>query len=253
MADVKKVILEVKNLKKYFGEVKAVDNVNLSVNEGSILSIVGPNGAGKSTLINLITGLLKPDSGKILFEGRDITFLQSHKRALLGIARCFQVPSLFMNFTVFDNIRVSLLPRLGLAGKALSLIDKNVKVNEKSIEIINSFLLAEVKDSIVKDLGEGYRKLLDCAVAFAMNPKLLLLDEPTAGIITSDKMKILEIIKENVKRKKVTTVIVEHDMDIVAAISDTVAVMNEGKIIAEGKPDEVIENPLVKRIFTGES
>ncbi|MEM2929075.1 MAG: ABC transporter ATP-binding protein, partial [Nitrososphaerota archaeon] len=233
----------------HFGEVKAVENVNLSLEEGIITSLVGPNGAGKTTLINIISGAIPLDNGKIFFYEKDITNFPPYKRAKMGIGRSFQIPALYNNLTVLDNIRVAIISYLRKANKLFNKIDK--EIDEKTEEILKIFNFQEKKNLLAQDLSHGDRKLLDVAIAFALDPKLVLLDEPTSGVSTSEKREIMNTIYNVIKEKKVTALIVEHDMDVVFSYSDEIIVMHEGKIIAEGEPAQIKGNKNVEHILLG--
>jgi len=244
-------MLTVDNLKKHFGFVRAVDNINLQIREGEIVSIIGTNGAGKTTLVNLISGYLKPDSGRILFFDKDITYASPYVRIKLGVGRSFQLIQLFRNSTVLDNVRTALFSKYGMIRKGLLPADRYSSVTEEAIQILNNFNMSDKKELTPTGLSEGDLKILDIAIAFALKSKLLLLDEPTSGVATSDKFKVMDSIVSAIKKEGVSTLIIEHDMDIVSGYSDRVIVMHEGRIMAEGKPDEIMENRDVKAIVFG--
>jgi len=246
-----KTILEVSGLKKYFGEVKAVDGVNFAIKKETITSIIGPNGAGKTTLLNLISGMLKPDAGKVVFMGKNITKMPPYKIAKLGIGRSFQLVSVYDGLTVFDNIRIPILSRMGKTKSMVSLLERDVKVKEEANEILELFGLFDKKDVLAGELPHGDRKLLDVAIAFALNPKLVLLDEPTSGVGVREKRHVMDVIEKAVREKGVTAIIVEHDMDIVFSYSDRIIVMHQGKILADGSPGEIKENEEVKTVILG--
>jgi len=244
-------MLTVDHLKKHFGFVRAVDNINLQIREGEIVSIIGTNGAGKTTLVNLISGYLKPDSGRILFFDKDITYASPYVRIKLGVGRSFQLIQLFGNSTVLDNVRTALFSKYGMIRKGLLPADRYSSVTEEAIQILNNFNMSDKKELTPTGLSEGDLKILDIAIAFALKSKLLLLDEPTSGVATSDKFKVMDSIVSAIKKEGVSTLIIEHDMDIVSGYSDRVIVMHEGRIMAEGKPDEIMENRDVKAIVFG--
>ncbi len=244
-------MLVVDNLKKHFGFVKAVDNVNLEIKEGEIVSIIGTNGAGKTTLVNLISGYLKPDSGRILFFDNDITFASPYVRIKLGVGRSFQLIQLFGNTTVLDNVRTALFSKYGMIRRGLLPADRYSSVTDEAIKILENFNLADKKNLTPIGLSEGDLKILDIAIAFALKSKLLLLDEPTSGVATSDKFKVMDSIVSAIKKEKISTLIIEHDMDIVSGYSDRVVVMHEGKVMAEGRPNEIMDNKEVKAIVFG--
>jgi branched-chain amino acid transport system ATP-binding protein len=244
-------MLAIDNLKKHFGFVKAVDNVNLDITEGEIVSIIGTNGAGKTTLVNLISGYLRPDSGRILFFDKDITHASPYVRIKLGVGRSFQLIQLFEGITVLDNVRTALFSKYGMIRKAFLPAERYSSITEEAIKILDNFNISDKKDLTPKGLSEGDLKILDIAIAFALKSKLLLLDEPTSGVATSDKFKVMDSIVSAIKKEGISTLIIEHDMDIVSGYSDRVIVMHEGRIMAQGKPEEVMENKEVKATVFG--
>ncbi|MGA2316805.1 MAG: ABC transporter ATP-binding protein [Thermodesulfobacteriota bacterium] len=244
-------MLTIDNLKKHFGFVRAVDNVNMDIREGEIVSIIGTNGAGKTTLVNLISGYIKPDSGRILFFDKDITYASPYIRIKLGVGRSFQLIQLFGNITVLDNVRTALFSKYGMIRRGLLPADRYSSVTDEAIKILDNFNMSDKKDLTPTGLSEGDLKILDIAIAFALKSKLLLLDEPTSGVATNDKFKVMDSIVSAIKKEGISTLIIEHDMDIVSGYSDRVIVMHEGKIMAEGKPNEVMENKEVKATVFG--
>jgi len=244
-------MLTVNNLKKHFGFVRAVDDVNLEIKEGEIVSIIGMNGAGKTTLVNLISGYIRPDSGRILFFDKDITYASPYVRIKLGVGRSFQLIQLFQNITVLDNVRTALFSKYGMIRRGLLPADRYSSVTDEAIKILDNFNMSDKKNMTPKGLSEGDLKILDIAIAFALKSKLLLLDEPTSGVATNDKFKVMDSIVSAIKKEGISTLIIEHDMDIVSGYSDRVIVMHEGKIMAEGKPDEIMENKEVKATLFG--
>lgn len=244
-------ILKVVSLSKYFGEVKAVDGVSLSIEGGSIVSIIGPNGAGKTTLLNLISGHFRPDSGRIFFEGKDITHLPPHKRSKVGIGRAFQLVNLFENFTVRENVSIAIASRLGITRKVFSIFDRDRNLRALTDEVLSLFNLSEKADYKARDLSHGERKLLDVAIAASLNPKLLLLDEPTSGVSTADKEPIMVVLKEILKKKGITAIMVEHDLSVVRNHSERVIVMHEGRVLADGTPELVSSDQKVIEVLIG--
>ena len=239
------------NLRKYFGDVRAVDDVSFKIEEGEIVSLVGSNGAGKTTLVNLISGYLMPDSGEIIFGDRSITYASAYKRIKIGVGRSFQGPSLFENGTVLDNVRISLFSRYGKIKRGLLPADRYTDITNEAVQILEIFNISEKSNLTPKDLSEGDKKVLDVAIAFALKSKLLLLDEPTSGVATGDKFKVMDTIVSAMRKENISALIIEHDMDIVTDYSDTVLVMHQGKVIAEGKPQEVMENKTVLATLFG--
>ena len=244
-------MLTVDNLIKHFGFVRAVDNINLQIGEGEIISIIGTNGAGKTTLVNLISGYLKPDGGRILFFDKDITYASPYIRIKLGVGRSFQLVQLFGNSTVLDNVRTALFSKYGMIRRGLLPADRYSSVTEEAIKILDNFNISDKRELTPTCLSEGDLKILDIAIAFALKSKLLLLDEPTSGVATSDKFKVMDSIVSAIKKGGVSTLIIEHDMDIVSGYSDRVIVMHGGKIMAQGKPAEIMENREVKATIFG--
>jgi branched-chain amino acid transport system ATP-binding protein len=244
-------MLIVRNLSKHFGGFTAVDDVTLEIKEGEIVSIIGTNGAGKTTLVNMISGYLKPDAGTILFFQKDITQVSPYVRIKLGVGRSFQLIQLFENSTVLDNVRIALLSKYGMIRRGLLPADRYTAVTEEATAILKNFNLLDRKALTPKALSEGDMKILDVAIAFALKSKLLLLDEPTSGVATQDKFKVMDSIVAAIRKEGISTLIIEHDMDIVSGYSDRVIVMHEGRIMAEGKPQEVMENKEVKATLFG--
>ena len=230
------MILETKNVTKSFSGFIAVDNVSISFDPQTITAIIGPNGAGKTTFINLCTGMYKPDSGKILFEGEDITDLSPEKRVQIGISRTFQIPNVFPMLTVKQNIKIPLL-------------SKPNSIENKLDEILKTFGLDKKKDVLASELSHGDEKILEIAMAIATKPKILFLDEPMAGVNPAERAKIMKLIEELKEKERLTIVIVEHDMDVVFKIAERIIVMNRGKIIADGTPDEIKRNEVVKEVY----
>jgi ABC-type branched-subunit amino acid transport system ATPase component len=230
-------ILRVEKVVKKFGEFVALNNISLSIyDQKGVTAIIGPNGAGKTTLINVITGRLRPDAGKIFFEGRDITSLPPHKIVQLGIVRTFQVINLFSELTVYQNLNVANLSKPRTLRKDLH-------------EVMELFDLDKYRDIEVAKLPHGIQRIVQIAVAFTLSPKLLLLDEPLAGLNIDEKTRIVNVVKD--LAKNIPVVLIEHDLHVVFDISNRIVVMHRGEVIAEGTPDEVYRNPVVKEIYIG--
>ena len=246
-------LLQTIDLKRYFGETRAVDNVNLSIEEREFVSLVGPNGAGKTSLINVISALLAPESGKIIFRGQDITRLSVTQRVRVGIARSFQLVNVFDELSAFDNVALAIFSRDGMTAHLGSLAHLDDAVTREADAILGQFGLAGKRDDNGRDLAQGERKLLDVALAYALKPKLLFLDEPTSGVSTRDKGQIMDTIASVVRGEGITAVIVEHDMDVVFKYSDRIVVMAQGAIIAQGTPDEIRKNEQVAMVLLGSS
>ncbi len=245
------ILLETVELRKQFGETRACDGVNFVVRQGEFLSLVGSNGAGKTSLVNLISAHLQPDSGKILFEGRDISFMSVTDRIKAGIARSFQLVNLFDGLSVFDNVALSIFSRDGKAAKIARLADHDDDVRGEAMEVLGQFGLRDKSSIMAGGLAQGERKLLDVAVAYALRPKLLFLDEPTSGVSTHEKAQIMDTVSSVVRAGRVTAVVIEHDMDVVFRYSDRIVMMHEGRFLADGTPDEIRANKDVASILLG--
>jgi branched-chain amino acid transport system ATP-binding protein len=242
-------LLQAEGLRKWFGDTHAVDGVDFSIDAQRLVSLVGSNGAGKTTLVNLITGLLQPDAGRITFDGQDVTSLSVFGRIKAGIARSFQLVNLFDALSVLDNVLLAVFSRENKTGKALRLADRDREAEQEARGVIQEFGLAEKSAVPAGGLAQGERKLLDVAVAYALRPKLILLDEPTSGVGTREKGHIMDRIDGVVRSHGMSAVIVEHDMDVVFKYSDSIVMMHEGKVLAAGKPDEIIQNEQVAAIL----
>ena len=244
-------LLETHGLTKRFGDLCAVGNVDFAVSEGEFLSLVGSNGAGKTTLVNLISAQLMADEGQILFEGRDITQTTAVERIRAGIARSFQLVNLFDGLSVLDNVSLSIFARDGKARSLWSLADSDRAVAAEAREILQLFVLDSKRNLLAGGLAQGERKLLDVAVAYALKPKILFLDEPTSGVGTRDKAQIMDTVSSVVRAGAMTAVVIEHDMDIVFTYSDRVVVMHDGAMLADGAPAEIRANREVQTILLG--
>jgi branched-chain amino acid transport system ATP-binding protein len=245
-------VLRTEKLTKWFGVVSAADGVDLGFEEGVLTSVIGPNGAGKTTLINLLTGNLKPDSGRIYFRDEDITSLPTHKRVRRGICRSFQVMNIFPRLSVFENIQIPVVALLNHGMGFLRPVNRHADVREKAEALLQEIGLAQKRDHLAASLSHGDQRLLEIGLAMAPEPKLLFLDEPTAGMNPVERVKILENIRRLSHGKETTFVIVEHDMDIVFSLSDRIVVMHRGAVLADGRPGEIRENREVREIYLGE-
>ena len=244
-------LLRTEKLKKHFGETRAVDGVDFTVNEGEFLSLVGTNGAGKTTLVNLISAFLAPDSGRIFIADRDITYAPVDERIRAGIARSFQLVNLFDDLSVLDNVVLAIFAREGKTSRLFSLAERDAAVTREATELLGEFGLSDKARAPARDLAQGERKLLDVAVAYALRPKLLFLDEPTSGVSTRDKAQIMDTVSSVVRGGGITAVVIEHDMDVVFKYSDRVVVMHEGRFLADGPPEEIRRNRDVQTYLLG--
>lgn len=244
-------MLSVRDLIKDFGRVRIINSTDFEVGNDEIVSLVGPNGAGKTTLVNLISGHILPTSGEIRFLDHDITFASPYRRIKMGIARNFQITNLFENSTVLDNVRVCLFSIYGKIKRGFLPANQYRAVTQEAIDLLDVFGIADKGDLLPPNLSEGDKKIVDTAMAFALKSKFLLLDEPTSGVATRDKFKVMDTIVAAIKREKMACMIIEHDMDIVSDYSDRVLVLSEGEIIANGRPKEIMEQDNVKEILFG--
>jgi len=242
-------LLSAKGLRLAFGGVKAADGIDLDVMPGEFLAIIGPNGAGKTTFINMTTGYLRPQGGSIHYEGRSI--LGQKPRAIVrrGIGRSFQLPQLFTEHTVLENAALAVAARAGRWSPLVPLLRPAYLAEAEAL--LDRFGLLPVAHARADTLSEGARKLADIAMAVALNPRLLLMDEPTSGVAASEKMGVVETLVRVLREAGVTAVFVEHDMDVVARFADRVAVWSQGRIAALGPPEQVLADPVVLREVIG--
>jgi branched-chain amino acid transport system ATP-binding protein len=245
------ILLRTVDLRKQFGETKACDGLNFVVNNGEFLSLVGSNGAGKTTLVNLISAHLQPDSGQILMEDRDITFTTVADRIKAGIARSFQIVNLFDGMSVFDNVALSIFSRDGKTMRLARLADHDRDARQEALDVLGRFGLTGKAGVLAGGLAQGERKLLDVAIAYALRPRLLFLDEPTSGVSTHDKSQIMDTVSSVVRGGMVTAVVIEHDMDVVFRYSDRIVMMHEGAFLADGTPEDIRANKDVASILLG--
>lgn len=245
------VVLEALNVVRHFGAVKAADNVSVQLQEGQTVGIVGANGSGKTTFVNIVTGYVKPTAGQIRFREQDITGLEPREVTNLGIARSFQVPQLYTSLTILENMLIALSIRSRQHWGFWAPLKSSDRIDEAT-GLLTRFGFADGRDQRASTLPEGGRKLLDVALSFALDPKLLLLDEPTSSVSVDDKFGVMDTLMEAMKRSEITAVFIEHDMDIVARYADRVLVFAEGSILADGDPESVFANPAVRTHVLGE-
>ena len=244
-------LLQTDQLTKYFGDTHAVDHVDFSVREGEVLALIGSNGAGKTTLVNVISGLIEPDSGSIRFLESDVTQASIHEKIAVGIARSFQLVNLFDKLSALDNVALSIFSRQGKTRRLFALADADAQVRSEARGILDQFGLLPKAAVMAGGLSQGERKLLDVAVAYALKPKLLFLDEPTSGVSTREKAPIMDIITHVVRSERITAVIIEHDMDVVFTYCPRIVAMHQGAILADGTPDEIRNNEQVTANMLG--
>jgi len=241
--------LRVEGLSKQFGGVQAVNSVTFSVEVGDRVAIIGPNGAGKTTLFNLINGQLAATSGSIHFFGKDVTEMPTHKRAHLGQARAFQIISLFQKLTVMDNVLLTLHGIRSSRFKMFRPVEGFTDVHNKAVQTLKTLGLWEKRNEPVSSLAYGEQRRLEIDLGLALEPKLLLLDEPSAGLTKEEGLEIISVIKS--LESSNTVLIVDHDMELVFEVAQRIIVLHYGEIIADGTPDEIESDKKVREIYMG--
>lgn len=242
-------LLEIKDLQKDFSGLKVLFGINLDIEQGERHAIIGPNGAGKSTIFNLITGKYIPSRGKIFFKNHDITSLSPHKILHLGIARSFQITNLFRSMTVFENIQNAVLSKKRIHYNIFSSLSSVADIKEETERVMSLVGLLERKDEVAGELSHGHQRALEVGLAIAMDPELILLDEPTAGMSKSETLEMVKLIEKVTEGK--TLVIVEHDMEVVFRLANRITVIHYGEVLASGPPEEIRSDPKVKDAYLG--
>jgi branched-chain amino acid transport system ATP-binding protein len=243
-------LLSISGISKRFGGVVASDDVNLQVAPGELHAIIGPNGAGKTTLIAQLMGELRPDSGKVLFEGEDITALPTWQRGQKGLARSFQITSLFLNFTALDNVALAVQAQAGHSFHFWRNARKQAELREPAKAALARVGLAGREDVVVSNMSHGEHRQVEIAMALAMKPRMLLLDEPMAGMGPEESAKLVKTLRE--LKKELTILLIEHDMEAVFALADRISVLVYGRVIASGTPEEIRNNAEVKKAYLGD-
>jgi branched-chain amino acid transport system ATP-binding protein len=244
-------MIDIQNVTRTFDMLRAVDGVSLTVNEREIVGIIGTNGSGKTTLLNLITGYLAPTTGRIVFQGSDITGLAPRRITALGVARSFQVPQLFSGLTVLDNVLMAIAIHSGGGTGGWTPMYRSDRLATAN-RVLEQFGLREQAQAVVSNLPEGARKVLDVAMSVVLEPKLLLMDEPTSGVSAKDKFAVMDTLMPALQERRVTTIFVEHDMEIVERYANRAIAFDGGKILADGPVAEVLARPAVRRAVLGE-
>ena len=242
--------LQTIGLEKHFGGLAVTRDLSLTVAPGARHALIGPNGAGKTTVINLLTGVLKPNAGRILLQGHDITALPVHRRVLRGLSRTFQINQLYADLTPLETVGLAVSEHLGHGGDWWRKMGTRADINDEIAENLDRFHLLEVMNVPTGQLPYGKQRLLEIAVAIATKPRVLLLDEPAAGVPESERHDILAAVA-NLPRD-VTVLLIEHDMDLVFSFADRISVLVTGALLVEGTPDEVARDPRVKAVYLGE-
>ena len=242
--------LETRNLKKSFGGFVAANNVSLTVAQGARHALIGPNGAGKTTIINLLTGVLNPTAGEVLLNGEDITRFSAHARIGRGLSRTFQINELFGDFTPLDSVMLAISEREGRGNRLFAALRSQKDLAREAAGVLERFGLADVMGQATTALPYGKQRLLEIALAIAMKPRVLLLDEPAAGVPEEERHEVLAIVRD--LPSDVTVVLIEHDMDLVFSFADRISVLAQGALFAEGTVAEISNDPKVKAIYLGE-
>jgi branched-chain amino acid transport system ATP-binding protein len=247
----KNLIVETQNLVKKFGEFTAVNGINLGIEPNICKGLIGPNGAGKTTFFNLISGVFKPTSGKIFFKGEDITGMPPYKFSKKGISRSFQVTNVFTRLPVMENVRLAVQSRGKDNRNFYSHVDSLKQYKQKTLEILETVGLKQKAYYPADFIPHGDQRKLEIAIALATEPELLLLDEPTAGVSVEEVQDVVNVIQKIRETHRITILIVEHKIDVIMNLCDSVAVMHEGQLIAEGTPVEITKNDLVQTVYLG--
>ena len=245
-------ILEVQNVNKRFGGLQALNNVNLSVQEGTVHAIIGPNGAGKSTLLNCFVGRLTPDTGTVMFDGKSLLGIKPHEINQTGVSRVFQTPEIFPDLTVLQNVMIPALAKRDGTFKfnAFGSLASERDIEADAVHTLEDMGLGEHIHKHSGSMSRGDKRRLELAMGLVQHPRLLLLDEPTAGMARHDTNRTIDLLKR-IKERGMTKIIIEHDMHVVFSLADTISVLAQGRIIATGTPDEIRGNPKVQEAYLG--
>ncbi len=246
-------LLVIENLSKRFGSLVAVDNVSLRVEPGELRAVIGPNGAGKTTFFNMISGFLTPSTGRIMFDGSDVTLVPPTRRVWRGMARTFQITEIFPELSVYENLRVAVEVAAGYRLSPFLSRAAGEKIHTRVTELMGLGGIAGKADRQVGELSHGDQRATEIMMAIALNPKLLLLDEPTAGMGDQETYDITQLIRKLHRDEKLTIVLIEHDMRVVFHLADRITVLGEGKMLADGTPPEIAANEIVQAAYLGKA
>jgi branched-chain amino acid transport system ATP-binding protein len=246
-------LLRVEKVSKLFGSLVAVNDVSMNVEPGELRAVIGPNGAGKTTFFNLITGFFRPTTGHIMFDGSDITGLLPARRVWRGIARTFQITEVFPELSVHENLRIPVEVASGFRLQPWLSREADAKIRARVSELIEMSGLADKASRLVGELAHGDQRATEIMMAIALNPRLLLLDEPTAGMGEQETFEIIQLIRRLHKENKLTIVLIEHDMRVVFHLADRIMVLDQGKFLAEGTPQEIAANEAVQTAYLGKA
>jgi branched-chain amino acid transport system ATP-binding protein len=244
-------LLRLENVSRHFGPLKAVDDVSVDMSAGELRAVIGPTGAGKTTFFNLISGLLPPTAGRIRFDGKDITKQTIVQRVAQGIVRTFQITEILPDLTVFENIRVAVETAAGLNSKPWISRATRITLDRRVGELIEAVGLHGKDDRVVGELAHGDQRVVEVAAALSLNPRLLLLDEPTAGMGDTETENMVNLVRRLHAERGVSILFIEHDMDIVFGIAQRITVLDQGRVLADGTPDMISANPAVRAAYLG--
>ncbi len=245
--------LEVRGVNKRFGGLQALNDVNLTVDEGRIHAIIGPNGAGKSTLLNCFVGRLTPDSGTVMFHGKSLLGIQPHQINQAGVSRVFQTPEIFADLTVLENVMIpALAHRDGIFEfNALKPMRRETEIHKRAMDVLEDLGMADKHDMVAASMSRGDKRRLEMAMGLAQDPKLLLLDEPTAGMSRADTNNTIEVLRHIGETRGITMIIIEHDMHVVFSLADRISVLAQGTVIVEDAPENIKGNVKVQEAYLG--
>jgi branched-chain amino acid transport system ATP-binding protein len=248
-------ILEVQNVNKRFGGLQALNNVNLNVEKGTVHAIIGPNGAGKSTLLNCFVGRLTPDTGSVMFDGKSLLGIKPHEINQTGVSRVFQTPEIFTDLTVLENVMIPAFAKRDGAFEmnAFARVSKEAQIREHAEEVLSDVGLIDKRSTVAATLSRGDKRRLEMAMCLVQDPKLLLLDEPTAGMSRADTNRTIDLLKHIGETRGITKVVIEHDMHVVFSLADKISVLAQGTVIAEDLPENIKGNPKVREAYLGEA
>jgi branched-chain amino acid transport system ATP-binding protein len=246
------IVLDVSDVNKNFGGLKALSNINLQIEKGRTHAVIGPNGAGKSTLLNVCVGRLAPDTGSVVFDGHVLTGKSPHEINQLGVARVFQTPEIFMDLNLLQNVEIAALAKRdgSFNFSPFKSMFRDTEIREEAEHVLEDLGLYRMKDDHTGNLSRGDKRRLELAMCLVQHPRLLLLDEPTAGMSRHDTNRTIDLLKR-IKERGMTKVIIEHDMHVVFSLADWITVLAQGAIIAEGTPDQIRGNPKVQEAYLG--
>ncbi|MEM9717365.1 MAG: ABC transporter ATP-binding protein [Pseudomonadota bacterium] len=246
-------ILEVQNVNKSFGGLKALQNVNLNVEEGMIHAIIGPNGAGKSTLLNCFVGKLTPDTGSVMFDGHSLLGVKPHEINQYGVSRVFQTPEIFSDLSVYENVMIPCFAKRDGAFKAnaWASVRSDAEIRDKAEHVMEDMGLIDKRDMLASSMSRGDKRRLEMSMCLAQDPKLLLLDEPTAGMARADTNRTIDLLGEIQEKRHITMCIIEHDMHVVFSLAQRISVLAQGTVIVEDEPGKIKGNAKVQEAYLG--